>query len=158
MTAIAIAADASEGIARTNALLAMLSDDSGPIAETNGEVGDVYMAAMIERYSQASDGDGSWAALAASTLAEKRNKGYPDEILVRTGGLIESIVPGGTDNIRIPTVGGTTVGTANHLGEIHQYGTDRMPARPILVDPNAAVKSDMLAKMDEGYKAVLAKA
>lgn len=86
-----------------------------------------------------------WAPLAESTLAEKARMGYPPNILVATGALKASLTKAlaqgavyrplpsslemGTD-YRSPKQRGAWAGTA--LGAFHQYGTTRMPARPII--------------------------
>lgn len=76
-----------------------------------------------------------WNALAPSTVKQRRKLGYGGmhPILVRTGTLKKSFIgPGG--GIHLEMVGDThaVIGSQYFLAEIHQYGTGKIPARPII--------------------------
>lgn len=83
-----------------------------------------------------------WAALAASTLREKRRLGYPSKILTRTGALKNSISY---------TASGKTLnfGLDSPYAIYHQKGTDKMPQR-IIVGMNSA-RHQMLVKLIKSY-------
>ena len=77
-----------------------------------------------------SEGNGQWAPLAESTLAQKRRMGYPDDILVATGRLKRSYLAlrgirrtKFTLSYRPPADIGYAL--------FHESGTSRMPARPV---------------------------
>ena len=77
-----------------------------------------------------SEGYGAWAPLAESTLAQKRRRGYPDDILVATGALKRSYLA--LRGIRRTKFSlsyrpPADVGYAIY----HEEGTSRMPARPV---------------------------
>lgn len=71
------------------------------------------------------DPDGQpWAALAPSTLEQKRRQGYPDDILTRTRKMrrsVKAIASSRSVEIRI-----------DFPAQFHQEGTDKMPQRRIL--------------------------
>jgi phage gpG-like protein len=72
-----------------------------------------------------------WPELAAATVADKRRDGYNGDTLVRTGALLRSI----SDRpLSVERIGRTdmTVGTRAGPARFHQYGTRRMPARPLI--------------------------
>lgn len=72
-----------------------------------------------------------WEPLAASTLAQKRRRGFPPDILVRTGALQRSlsIRPFSIERITPRTM---SVGTRISYAHFHQSGTRRMPSRILL--------------------------
>lgn len=108
-----------------------------------------------------------WAALKPSTLRSKRPiyPFYKDEILAETGKLLASLesrrgyVPSGAaDQIFDIKPGSVTVGSKEKKADLHQYGTDRMPARPI-VPPDGQIPkawdNRIEEAMEDGLKAVI---
>lgn len=80
--------------------------------------------------SEGGYGSGGWKPLAGSTVVDKQRKGYPMDILVRTGDLRDAMTGGksGYDNVepmelRI---------MMPWYGRFHQKGTSKMSARPIV--------------------------
>ena len=86
-----------------------------------------HVAVIIERESKDMIGhyQTGWAQLADSTEARKARLGYPPNApLLATGKMRDSIehhITGLTANI----------GTNNKLMRYHEYGTDRIPPRPV---------------------------
>lgn len=78
------------------------------------------------QFATETDPDGQpWAALAPSTLRQKRALGYPDDILTRTGDMRRSV--------RIVLAGRYEVAIAvDFPAQFHQSGTAKMPQRRIL--------------------------
>ena len=80
-------------------------------------------------------GGGTWAPLAAATVAERRRLGYGGEhpILFRTGALAQSLASRGAPG-NVFEVSATTleVGTEIAYAGYHQRGTRKMPRRPIV--------------------------
>ena len=78
------------------------------------------------QFDTESDPDGvPWAALAPSTLKEKRRLGYPDHILTRTGKMRKSA-------IAIADAKNALIAIDVPYALFHQEGTDKMPQRRIL--------------------------
>ncbi|NEP56008.1 MAG: phage virion morphogenesis protein [Symploca sp. SIO2G7] len=86
-----------------------------------------YMQQETERqFATETDPDGvRWAALAPSTLAEKRRKGYPESILTRTGKMRNSV-------LAIADARSILIGVDVPYAIFHQQGTRKMPQRRIL--------------------------
>jgi len=86
-----------------------------------------YMEQETERqFATETDPDGvRWAALAPSTLAQKRRLGYPDSILTRTGKMRNSVVA-------IADARSVLIGVDVPYAIFHQQGTRKMPQRRIL--------------------------
>ncbi|NEP15199.1 MAG: hypothetical protein F6K14_34530 [Symploca sp. SIO2C1] len=78
------------------------------------------------QFATETDPDGvRWAALAPSTLAQKRRLGYPDNILTRTGKMRNSVVA-------IADARSVLIGVDVPYAIFHQQGTRKMPQRRIL--------------------------
>ena len=78
-------------------------------------------------YQPAVDGFPAWAELADSTKDERSRLGYPeDEPLLREGDLRDSI---GHAVDEVALEGG--VGSADPKMVFHEFGTSKMPARPV---------------------------
>lgn len=74
---------------------------------------------------------GGWQALAASTLAEKARKGYPDKILQATGALKASLTQRfDAAHVERLSADSLTFGSTVPYGIYHATGTRRMPKRP----------------------------
>jgi hypothetical protein len=90
------------------------------------------MAAIEERQFD-TQGDGQWPALADSTIAEKERLGFPNDPLIRSGDLKESLV---NPDLAMRT----GVMRAEWASDIpyagyHQDGTVKMPQRQVIPDP-----------------------
>jgi HK97 gp10 family phage protein len=82
--------------------------------------------AEIGVYQDAAGAFAAWQPLADSTVADRVSKGFtPDDPLLRTEELQESIVH---------EVGDweATVGSVDPVVEFHEFGTSKMPPRPVL--------------------------
>lgn len=89
------------------------------------QFGNYYEKETEQQFKQEVDPDGiPWAALAPSTLAEKRRLGYPDTILTRTGKMRRSLKIRVSDRAFEVTV--------DFPAQFHQRGTSKMPQRRIL--------------------------
>lgn len=80
----------------------------------------------IGTYQEAAGPFPAWAPLAESTVADRVAKGFsPDDPLLRTGDLRDSIVH---------EVGDweATVGSIDPVMEFHEFGTSKMPPRPVI--------------------------
>jgi len=111
-----------------------LSDLREPMAKSADTVLDVNRV-TFER-----EGPG-WAPLAPATVEDRERHGFPGEhpILERTGALKRSLtVKGALGNVyevgRDYMKVGSELETPSgwNLAILHQFGTDRMPARPII--------------------------
>lgn len=110
-----------------------------------------FMVTLTQRFDQEGPG---WAPLAESTVLDKKRKGLREEILQATGAMRESFISDGApgniydvaltgdggrvemgSDYKSPNQRGRWAGTA--LAAFHQFGTTRMPARPILADVKA---------------------
>jgi hypothetical protein len=85
-----------------------------------------------------------WLELKEATLERRRRKGIDGEqILKETGELYASLTPSQSDDPGAPrpvgqvfdlSPGRVTVGTEGTKADVHQYGSGRVPARPIVPD------------------------
>jgi hypothetical protein len=106
------------------------------------------------RESTRSVGGSKWARLKPSTVA-RRGSAHP--ILDDTGSMRELAIMAveGSYSIVGP-IGWDGLADVAGIGAWHQYGTDRMPARPFLLDPNKAelAPADRMAgrMLDEWFK------
>ena len=104
-------------------------EDMTPIWEDVAEA----MRGRLEK-TFADEGPG-WQSLAPLTQALRRARGYgaAHPILVQTGALKRSLtVAGAADSIEDIQPQSLTFGTKIPYAAIHQHGTGRVPARPIL--------------------------
>ncbi|MEM2126268.1 MAG: phage virion morphogenesis protein [Candidatus Methanosuratincola sp.] len=85
----------------------------------------VYMKSSVLRNFEIG-GRPPWRPLSAKTLMEKLKKGYSPQPLIRTGRLRQSI------NISVGENEASVLPGVRY-GAYHQFGTDRIPARPFLV-------------------------
>lgn len=138
-----------------------LSDISGnPLGEGFLEAGDSYMDGIRQRFGSFSQGEGDWPPL-SPRYAKQKLKQYGHElILVRTGHMFTSLFPGQPDNIRFVLPDGSVVGTDDPKAHFHQYGTSRMPARPILVPPDdpsmpSNTLDDMTFDIEKGFQKLI---
>lgn len=119
----------------------------GPMQEGLLAASDVYMESERLRYAEASHGDGTWQELADSTIKAREEEGEtpPMPILHKTGDMEASMGRGHPNHVLEITDSGIIEGTADPKARFHQDGSERMPARPILVAPTG----DTLAAMKE---------
>lgn len=96
-----------------------------------------------EREVFATEGFGSWAPLAASTVEQKSARGLAPEILQATRHMKESLTEEHhVDHIEHVTVSELVFGTADEKAVFHAHGTSRMPKRePVMVRPETVVKA-----------------
>jgi phage gpG-like protein len=86
----------------------------------------------IEAKKFADEGPG-WQPLADSTITRKESGGYVMDILVRTLALQESLTStGAPGSVNYMTPTSVFMGTDIPYAHFHQYGTSRMPARPVV--------------------------
>jgi len=83
-----------------------------------------------------------WKPLAASTLAEKRRRGYPPDILIRTGVLERSLKTRPFSIERI-TPQRMSLGTKISYAHFHQDGTKYMASR-ILLSAGPVAREDAI--------------
>lgn len=158
MSAIEIAA---RGIPESAAVLTHVETGLLDLEPAVEEIHRLFMAVEAARFD--AEGPG-WAALTASTLAEKRRKGLSEKILEATGKMRASFTEPDADghvftvaatpdvttvemgsDYRSDTQTGRWAGTA--LAAFHQSGTDRMAARPVItdIDQHAAMWASLLS-------------
>lgn len=120
------------------------------------------------RFLRNSKGGGAWPGPAASTRRGRqrpssRYRGPLNSVLIDTGTLLDSVQP---DFVRAPgqfeqrTNSGVSVGirggshpgggSVGRLAEYHQFGTNRIPARPIIVAPDRVTLSKMANTLRKG--------
>jgi hypothetical protein len=96
----------------------------------------------------ASDGAGTWPALAEATIREKQQKGYPPETLVATGKLKRSlIVRSGSSSRRTITARGMRYGTRVPYAIYHQRartGYSKLPSRPPMLPVSRPTRRRMV--------------
>lgn len=92
----------------------------------------LYLMGSYARNFKA-EGRPKWPALAASTIADRRRKGFGSgPILVRTGALRDSLTKPGAPGQHLKITPKTIQFGSNVKYYIfHQYGTQNMPARPM---------------------------
>lgn len=123
-----------------------------------------FWAQRFDRYSK---GGGDWKPLAPSTLRRRRKgkgSGLQAAILVDTGtlkgsfnsqrGMIEADIPNG---LRIGFGGADSHSagmTIPRLAQIHQGGGPRLPARPIIVEPDVRTVAAGVADVNRAIAAI----
>ncbi|HEX8323088.1 MAG TPA: phage virion morphogenesis protein [Tepidisphaeraceae bacterium] len=129
----------------------------GPLRAGAEEAMQVYADATQRRFNLASGGDGTWPALARSTVLKKRRHTlFPERILYLSGKLFASLTPGGTNSIYEVMTDRVRYGTRDPVAHFHQVGGGRLPARPILVAPTREVLERCTAEVSAGLqKAIL---
>ena len=92
----------------------------------------------LEAHQWASES--GWAPLTQATLDRKARGNWGDKDMVRTGDLAESLITGGGYGFTEITPRSILMATNAPYAGYHQFGSDRMPARPIVtVDEKTAV-------------------
>lgn len=123
-----------------DALEAATDPAQDPMREALLESSDQYHAAMRERFASYSLRGGDWAEHAPSTI-KKRGAGAP--ILNETGLLEASMSRSAADHVLETDGSGVTEGTENRVAGYQHRGTPTIPARAILVDPDATTLDAM---------------
>lgn len=113
---------------------------------------DVYMESMRVRFASFSGRGGDWAEHAPSTIA-RRGEGAP--ILNEGGQLEASLQRNAAGHVLEITGTGVVEGSADRTANFHQHGTEHMPARPILVDPDQITLERMKQPIVESLSATL---
>lgn len=123
----------------------------------------LYTRFIRERYLSASAGDGTWAPTALRGRVVRLNLARRPRarfmvstgILIRTGRLFSSMFEGGGDHLEEFVTAGSgdvVVGTSVPYAVFHQFGTSRMPARPIFVPPDVATVNEMTRVLEQGVQ------
>lgn len=77
---------------KTDRLMRELESTIKDLSEPLSKFGEYVEDQTEQQFEREVDPDGiPWAALAPSTLAEKRRLGYPDSILTRTGKMRQTV-------------------------------------------------------------------
>lgn len=106
------------------AIARLLANPTQPLRE----IGEHLINRIDDTFRKQEDPYGSkWAPLSAATIKAKRKRGGIQKILQDTGRMRA------TANYRV-TGSKLVVGLSDRKAAFHQYGTRRMPARPILPD------------------------
>lgn len=123
---------------------------TGPIGEAKRDAGAIYLEAMRARFG----GSAGWDELSESTKAERRRQGYPEDapILIQSGRLLETLTPGDPENILTPLPEGVDAGTSIPKSAPLHFGSPerKIPARPILVDPEPSTQAEMAQRIADG--------
>ena len=131
--------------------------------------GTIYRAAMQDRFNLFARGGGTWEPLQESTVKRRRkgrkgSKQASASILIDTGTLWATLDPsiGAEGQHQVIDSNSVTIGISGgmhpggiELGElaaIHHFGTSRIPARPILVEPDERTRQTMVQAMEIGLQ------
>lgn len=92
-------------------------------------------AETLRNFDNEANGGVPWAPLAESTIRSKAKKGYSRK-LQNTGALRASFLPFSTREL----AGVGALSTREHadISIVHEFGTDRIPARPMLPSESRA--------------------
>lgn len=113
------------------------------------EASDFYFESERERFDRYSLRGGDWAEHAPST---QKRRGVNATILVDKGNLQDSMSRSGVNHILEVETDKVTEGTQDPKARFHQDGTDKMPARPILADPDQSTLETMQMIVIDGLK------
>ena len=109
---------------------------AAPSQNERSQVDRIMRRAFAKTFS-GQGGDTGWQPLAESTAADRRRLGFPARrpILIRTGEYMQSFTQTGGDHVfEVETnAGGVTFrgGSQEERVQWLEYGTSRMPARPV---------------------------
>lgn len=160
----------------TGAIDAFEHPTANELGDGAQEAQEVYLAAMQARYIEQAMGAGEWAELAEETQKERAEQGFDPTrpILIRTHALFNALFPTRPGNIfevlpdRVRAgIGGNEIHpgyepyggspgtlTFGEIASLHQSGTSRMPARPILVEPETQTIDAMHAAVTKAVSAM----
>lgn len=120
------------------------------------QASNAYHEAMRQRFRGASNRDGTWEPLTESTVRQHQKIGDdPPHTLHFEGDLEMSLSRGEFDHVLDVSDNSVIEGTSDHTARFHQEGTDRMPAREILVPPDPVTVEAMKSPLVLGAKAAL---
>lgn len=115
-----------------------------------------YHAAMRARFAAASLGNGTWQSLAPYTVKQHAKIGDDlPHILHFFGNLELSMERSEPDHVLDITADSIIEGTENFTAQYHQYGTPKMPARPILVFPDSETVGEMKVALMGGLQSLI---
>lgn len=155
---------------------ATVKAQSGPVKKALKQWVAIYRAFVQERFDKYSKGGGDWPPLSPKTIAARRKArkkkkgrraGRIAAILVDTGtlkgGLHPRIRKPGRFDRKIPF--GVEVGfggpdkhltakklTIAALARIHHFGLGKVPARPIIVEPDSHTRDLMIKVMEKALE------
>lgn len=106
-------------------------------------MGDGIAAAALDwqhdlriRFAVLSQGDGSWHELSTKYAARKIKELGHDLILFYSGDMARSLEPDMPNNYFLQHPEGAVFGSEDPKIEYHEYGTEKMDARPVYVLPD----------------------
>jgi hypothetical protein len=122
------------GEEKVEAEMGALIEHSADLAPAYAAVGEAMRAYEVDLFdSEGAISGEPWQPLSPETRRTKAQKGYPSDIEIATGELRDSLVDiNHPDHIEEITPEFLRFGSEQENAARQQYGTDRMPARPIL--------------------------
>ena len=147
----------------------------GPVRQGLNDSVDRYEAYIRRRFDRLSRGGGEWPPLAPSTLRRKLASGRTTisngrrvnnrartagagRILVETGALRQSLEISGANHVRQSIPNGVRTGSKDPKIAFHQWGTARIPARPVYVPPTPQVARQMAEDFAVGIRVMMERA
>lgn len=128
-TIVTISVDSSVAEARLKALVSKAEN----LSDVFREFAEGFHKFQERQFASGGAEIGGWAPLAPATVEAKLRKGYPSDILVRTGVLLRSLVSGEAPySVEEIEPKDMWVGTSVPYAAFHQTGTRKMPARPLI--------------------------
>ena len=141
---------------------------SGPFGAMYKQWSVRYSAFVRRRFNTFSRGGGNWKPLKDSTKkGRKRGKGAGSAAILKdTSTMFGGLTIGARGNLNKRIAGGVEFGfggndrhpegkmTITRLAEIHQKGSSRanIPARPIIVQPDAQTNRGMMMDMERAFE------
>ncbi|WP_040601259.1 phage virion morphogenesis protein [Patulibacter medicamentivorans] len=126
-------------------MLGRVKHDLGDMEEAWGPIASILREATKRQFqSEGQYGSGGWAPLAPATLAAKRAKGLPPDVLQATGRMLDSLTNQRSPD-HVERVHGDLLewGTAVPYAFLHQRGTSKMPRRRP-VEPPESVRREIV--------------
>ena len=124
-----------------------------PTQNEQGQVDRIIRRAFAKTFS-GQGGDVGWQPLAEVTAAQRRRLGFPGRrpILIRTGDYMQSFTQTGGDHVFEVDSDGSGVtfrgGSEEERVQWLEYGTSRMPARPV-TDISDRTNEEVLDQYDD---------
>lgn len=179
MPAITLQVDTSRALAAFSRMREAVASGTENSAIKAGmeDAANVYLGFVRRRFSAASGSPGApWADLAPITKYNRlrrmgakfpKKKGFNRlafaagvqlPILYDTGNLYNSLVPGEPGYFEQWNAAGVDVGSTVFYGRFHQNGGGRLPARPIMVGPDAYALESIKRGEAAGLKTAIVEA
>ena len=123
------------------------------------EWGKIYNEFMVRRYEKFAAGGGNWRRLKTETVKRKKQNKY--KVLIEFGDLLRKLKAQAAirKTASLSVSAGVTRGAMHRSGlnvadlvTIHQLGRGRVPARQIVVQPDAATKKKLVDIMDRAIE------